>query len=169
MSTGPIRAFRSLFSLVLIAVAIGVASSSLAGSQESPPQAERVWFWFGDCPDSKLMGVEILIDRRTVYRSRFWMCLMERTDVNSQRQVDFKQTFYFPGGHAFQGTHRTTSSEQIEGDIWEAAANPNDITLGVSFRDGQQVLLNTVHTVKPGKTTSSTLDPGLLVRTYPLK
>jgi|SRR5580693_1535556 hypothetical protein len=169
MSIGLIRAFRSLSCLLLIAAATGIPTSSLAASQDSPPQTEGVWFWFGDCPDGKLMGVQILIDRRTIYRGRFWMCLMERTDVNSQRQVDFKQTFYFRGGHAFQGRHRTTSSEQIEGDIWEARADPNDIVLGVSFKDGDQVLLNAVHIAKPGKATSSTLDPGLSIRTYPLK
>jgi hypothetical protein len=164
-----IQSVRSLACPLVIAASIAILMPSLAGSQDSPPQAQRIWFWFGDCPDGKLMGVQVLLDGRTIYSNRFWMCLLQPSDVNSQRELDLRQTFYFRGGHTFQGKYRTTPSEQIEGDIWEASSDPSQIVFGVSFKDDQQALLNTTHPAKPGKVTSSTLDPGLLIKTFPLK
>jgi len=76
--------------------------------------------------------------------------------------------FYFSGGHTFQDEFHTSKKEKIEANIWEAGADPNDILLGVSFATRDQILLNTVHIVKPGRPTQMTLDRGVVIRTYPV-
>ncbi len=151
----------SILSLLLVAL------SPVAFSQEPLP-ANRVWFWFGDCANGKLMGLDLLVEGRIVYHSGFRACLMERTDANAQGESKTR-AFYFSGGHNFQGVYATTKEEQVEGNIWEAGADPDDILLGVSFATLNQVLLNTIHIVKPGKPTQSTLDRNVIIKTYPLR
>lgn len=135
----------------------------------SPQQSENLWFWFGDCPKPNVMGIQVLLEGKSIYQSHFRACHMNRTIVNSQRQEKVRPSFRFSGGHTFQGTYHTRNNETIEGTIWQAGADPDDILLGVSFLTEKQVLLNTIHIVRPGKPTESELDTGLLIKTYPLK
>jgi hypothetical protein len=94
---------------------------------------------------------------------------MNRAIANTEREQKASATFHFSGGHTFQGTYHTTTTETVEGTIWQAGADPDDILLGVSFVAHDQVLLNTIHIVKPGEPTESKLDRGLVIKTYPTK
>jgi hypothetical protein len=152
---------NSILALLLVTL------SPVAFSQEPLP-ANRVWFWFGDCTNGKLMGLELFVEGRIVYHSSFRACLLERTDANAQGESKAR-AFYFSGGHNFQGLYKTTKREQVEGNIWEAGADPDDILLGVSFATPSQVLLNAIHIVRPGKPTQSTLDRNVIIKTYPLR
>ena len=137
--------------------------------QSPPPDTENVWFWHGDCSEPRAMGVQVLLDGKSIYQSHFRACEVNRTVANSEREEKVRSSFHFSGGHTFQGTHDTKKSETIEGTIWQAGADPDDILLGVSFVAHDQVLLNTIHIVRPGKPTESKLDTGLVIKTYPLK
>jgi hypothetical protein len=141
---------------------------SAALGQSAPPNSGDVWFWFGACKDGKTMGVELSVDGETVYHSTFRACRMNRTETNSDREAKAKTTFHFPGGHTFQDTYHTAKREQIECDIWQAGADPNDILLGVAFATHDQILLNTIHVVRPDKSTRSELDDGVVIKTYPI-
>jgi hypothetical protein len=112
------------------------------------------------------MEFRLLLDGKTIYQSQFHACRLNRTHANSDRQGKIK-SFQFSGGHTFQGTYHTKNSERIEADVWQAGADADDIVLGVSFVLRNQILLNTIHIVKPGESTQSELDPGLLIKTYP--
>jgi hypothetical protein len=160
--TSLIRKSSSIVALIL------VAASSVAFSQGSLLGADRVWFWFGDCTNGKLMGLEVLVEGQAVYHSSFRACLMERTDANSEAERRIR-AFHSSGGHTFQHRYRTTKEEQIEGNIWQAGADPDDILLGISFSTKNRILLNTIHIVRPGKPTQSTLDRDVVIKTYPLK
>jgi hypothetical protein len=157
---------QKIFSIVVL---ILVTASPVALSQITPPHVEGVWFWFGDCTSGGMMGVQVLLEGKSIYHSHFRSCLMDRTDANTERQQRMRASFHFSGGHTFQGTHHTRQAETIEGTIWQAGADPDAILLGVSFLTNNQVLLNTIHIAKPGKTTQSTLDSGLVIKTYPLR
>ena len=87
--------------------------------------------------------------------------------VAATRRTD-RAEFHFAGGHSFKGEYRTRSADSIEGDIWEAGGDPDDLILGISFDTGKQVLLNTLHVARPEKQTSSKLDKGLFITTYPV-
>jgi len=56
----------------------------------------------------------------------------------------------------------------IEGNIWQAGADPGVILFGVSFSTKEQVLLNTIHIAEPSKESASEIDRGLIVRTFPV-
>src|SRR5712692_3855759 len=156
---------QRIFSIVVLVL---VTISPVALSQSSPPHAEALWFWSGDCPTGRMMGLQVLLEGKSIYHSHFRACLMDRTDGNSERQRRIR-AFHFSGGHTFQGTYHTRKAETIEGNIWQAGADPDAILLGISFVTNDQVLLNTIHIAKPGKTTQSILDSGLVVKTYPVR
>jgi hypothetical protein len=127
-----------------------------------------VWFWFGDCPNSKMMGMQVLLEGKSIYHSGFRACQLERTDANSKSEGKI-MAFSFSGGHTFQASYRTSKSETIEVNIWQAGADPDGIVLGISFMARNQILLNTIHIAKPGESTESTLDRALVFKTYPEK
>jgi hypothetical protein len=169
-----------------ILLAVAVVERAAGGSKRGPksgtpvvmdstdttlgasPTAEPVWFWFGDCRKTVMMGVEIVVEGQAVYHSSFKACRMTRTVANTENERRTR-VFYFSGGHIFQDTYRTSTGEKIEGNIWQAGADPDDILLGVSFVAHNQVLLNTLHVVKPGKSTQSKLDRDIVIKTYPMK
>jgi len=136
--------------------------------QQDRAQPHRLWFWFGDCPNPKQMQVEIVIDGHTVYRSRFHACRLARSQHVDEAQQKTIDRFFFSGGHTFQGEYHTSKSDKIEGDIWEAGADQSDILLGVSFATRDQILLNTIDIVKPGRPTQWILDRRVLIKTYPV-
>ena len=76
-------------------------------------------------------------------------------------------TFSFRGGHVFQGKYHTTRKDTIEGNIWQAGTDPNVILFGVSFSAGKRVLLNTIHIANVESESTSEIDRGLIIRTFP--
>jgi hypothetical protein len=110
------------------------------------------------------MGLEVVLNGTAIYRSSFPICpIRERSDEISKTIV-----FTLKGGHVFQGEHHTTPAQTIEGDIWQAGADPGVILLGISFATKKQELLNTIHIARLGKPSTSEIDPGLTVRTFPI-
>ena len=137
----------------------------------SSAQAETVpsprWWWFQTCSESTTIGVEVVMDGKLAYRSSFPIC----NGTGAPNKPDGKQkilSFSFNGGHLFQGEYHTTPAQTVEGNIWQAGADPDDLILGVSFATKNQVLLNTVHIVRPGGASESEVDPGIVVKTYPV-
>ena len=153
----------------LLAVAVTAAITPASFSQSSGQGGEKVWYWFSDCQPRKMMGVEVVLDGKSVYRTEFRICALERNGQQSAGSPNIRKAFYFGGGHTFQGEYHTTERQRIEGNIWQAGADPDALLLGVSFMTKNQILLNTLHVAKPDKATGTMVDPGVVVRTYPLK
>lgn len=161
------RLTPALLGFCTVAVALLTICTAVS-CQESQAQPDRLWFWFGDCPNPKQMQVEIVVDGQAVYRSRFHACRLARSQQVDEAEQKTMYQFYFSGGHTWQDEYHTSKSDKIEGIIWEAGADPDDIVLGVSFATDKQILLNTVHIVKPGTPTQARLDRGVLIKTYPI-
>ena len=87
----------------------------------------------------------------------------------SRNSEDGRAEFHFAGGHTFQEEYRTSPTDSIEGGIWQAGGESNAIILGISFDlgKGKQILLNTVHIARPDQRTTSEIDKGLVITTYP--
>lgn len=152
---------KSFFYSVLFLFFVGFA---LPIFSQTPSGAEKVWYWFDGCHNGKMLGLEVLLDGKPVYRTEFRACLLERKITKS----DIK-AFYFSGGPTFQGEYHTRKAEKIEGNVWQAGADPDALLLGVSFKTRDQILLNTIHIARPDKITESKIDSGMMVRTFPLK
>ena len=109
----------------------------------------------------------VLLNGDLIYRSDFRICQGTRAEANAAPRRN--RVFHFKGGHRFQGEYATTSKEMIEGNIWLAGSDPDALIFGVDFATDKQILLNTVHIVKPAVTAQFLQDRGLVTKTYPLK
>jgi hypothetical protein len=76
--------------------------------------------------------------------------------------------FHFKGGHTFQDKYHTVRTETVEGNIWRAGTDGGAILFGLSFSSRNQILLSTIHIAKLDGESTSEIDRGLKVRTFPL-
>jgi hypothetical protein len=130
-------------------------------SQPEPP--DTVWTWSQQCGNHHKLGVTVRLGPRVLYRGVLLICRGSRDAENG------RAAFRFAGGHFFQGEYRTHSTDSIEGDIWQAGAESDSLILGISFDTGRQILLNTLHCARLDRQTSSKLDKGLFITTYPIR
>lgn len=136
--------------------------------QESRVAPEPLWSWFGNCSDKKYMGLEVLMNGKMIYRSSFPICpIDDRSEEVGARQKTV--VFSIKGGHVFQGEYHTARTQTIEGNVWQAGTDPGVILFGLSFASPNQILLNTIHVAKPGSESTSEIDRGLTVRTFPIR
>lgn len=152
------------FSVVLFLLSLSPPSLS---PQEAPVVPGPLWSWFGNCGEKRYMGLEVVLNGKVIHRSSFPICpIADRSEEIGPQQKTV--VFSFKGGHVFQGEYHTARTQTIEGNIWQAGADPGTILLGVSFSTEKQVLLNTIHVAKPGSGSRSEIDRGLIVRTFPI-
>ena len=81
---------------------------------------------------------------------------------------DGRVEFGFSSSHLFDSQYRARGTDTIEGEIWQAGGETDALVLGVSFATKKQILLNTLHVASPDKKTSTELDKGLYITTYPV-
>jgi hypothetical protein len=157
------------FALV-IALGLGVGPRAYC-CQTVATTAVWGWYWMGaDCHGCKKLGLELLLDGKTVYRCSIRVSRIERDEASS-KHLARTLVFSFKGGHNFQGEYPTTPQQTIEVNIWQAGADPDMLILGLSFvSSGQKgrIVLNTLHFAKPDRAFEMLLDRGLVIRTYPL-
>jgi hypothetical protein len=150
----------------LVFMPLGHAGSSTAN--EGP-----VWFLNVGCQDDGI-AIEVRLDAATVYRHEFWMCRTLRSavrdggaDVKIEFSITPKKPITWSG---YQDNDVTSPAGQaLDVDLWQAGADPNDLLIGVSVADKSQTYMNTIHIAYPHKTNSTTIAPGLVVTTHPVK
>jgi hypothetical protein len=153
---------RTIVATLLLNFVVGYAAASLRDTGQSSGVTVS-WHWFQSCGSStKNLGLVVLLDGKTVYRSQFPLCR------NNEPPSDRKISFHIKGGHVFRGDYRTSPSQTIKVNIWQVKADPDTLLLAVKFAS-DRVLLNTTHVAKPDSTSVSQLDPGLEVKTFPLR
>ena len=112
--------------------------------------------------------------RKIIYRSSFPVCpINDYSDkvkdlLSARGTPGRKLVFSLKGGHVFQGEYHTTAIPTIEGNVWQSGTGPGVILFGLSFSTKEQVLLNTIHVAQLGRASTTEIDPGLTVRTFPI-
>jgi hypothetical protein len=161
-----VRKTRDVAIMLLIAMIATAGALPQGLAKVSPVKDEAAWQWFQNCRENKAMRLEVLLDGKIIYRSSFPIC---RANTGSNPAEGRQRTiaFYFKGGRVFQGEYHTARTQIIEGNIWQAGADPDAMLLGVSFSSKKQVLLNTIHVAKPDSVSASEIDRGIVVRTLP--
>ena len=150
---------------LLIAMIASVGAWPQGSTKVSHGADQAAWRWFQNCSENKAIRLEVLLDRKIIYRSSFPICRSNTGSPSERRQKII--AFYFKGGHVFQGEYHTGRTQIIEGNIWQAGADRDAVLLGVSFSSKKQVLLNTIHVAKPDRASASEVDRGIVVRTFP--
>lgn len=120
-----------------------------------------VLVWFGNCDNPKRIAIEVQLDGATISKFVVPVCKLPRTAEDAQKLLKFTVT----------ETHRSLFGEpkgqQLEGNIWEAGGDPDDLLLGVSFTADNRIWLNSIAIVYPNKRSRSELATGLVMITYP--
>ena len=148
--------------MLLLATMFLTATAVAQQPTSRPRTPEVVWTWSKHCRENHKLGVTVRLDRKVLYRGVLAICRGSRAAEDGQVE------FHFAGGHVFQGEYRTHSTDSIEGNIWQAGGEPDALILGISFDTKNQALLNTLHIARPNRQTSSELDKGLFITTYPV-
>jgi len=152
----------------LLAAAVGFLVCPHVAAQEGP-----VWFWFAAC-DGSAMGIEVQLDKTTIYQSEFPVCRADRASPVSQGQRIGKIHFTFKPSRSivwegYRDTKDTTKAGHVlEADIWQAGADPDDLVIGLSVADARSIYMNTVHIAHPSQRDVSEVAAGLTVVTYPV-
>src|SRR5690242_16694151 len=82
----------------------------LAQQRAVPTETPKlVWTWSKQCGGNHKIGVTVRLQRKTVYRDAFPICLGSRDAENGRAE------FHFAGGQVFQGEYRTRPTDSIEG------------------------------------------------------
>jgi hypothetical protein len=145
--------------------------SSIAGPSASFPQTSLpsevkegpVWGWFQNCPEDRALGLEVKRNDVVIFRSSFPICKMPRADHENKVVA-----FHFKGGQPYHAEYHTNPSEDIEGNVWLASGDSDALVLGFSFSTRKRILLNTLHVAKPDSRSTSEIDRGIVVTTFPL-
>ena len=159
---------RNAYLALFVALALGVAPTGCL-CQTLPPASVWAWYWVdGDCRGCEKLGLELLLDGKSVHCCTLKVRRMERTKALSSKHLARTFVFSFKGGHNFQDEYPTSPQDTIQCNIWQAGVESDVLILGVSFVGGHRILLNTLHFARPDRSSQMLLDRGLVIRTYPL-
>ena len=118
------------------------------------------------------MGLEVSLDGKVIHQATFAVChrLRSATSTNEKRMIEF--SFVAPRAITWNGyldeDNTTNVGAKLEADIWQAGADPDALILGLSFDSSNQIYMNTVHIARIDRSSQSEVEPGLVVRTYPI-
>ncbi|MGH2524649.1 MAG: hypothetical protein ACRDH2_19250, partial [Anaerolineales bacterium] len=63
----------------------------------------------------------------------------------------------------------TAATQLLEGNVWQAGADPDALLLGVTFMTPGRIAINTIHRARPRAADTTTIADGLIILTYPAK
>ena len=144
---------------------LAVCTLGMSSAPEQSFAAESnvpVWHWFSECAKGHKIELQVLLDGSPIYSSSFYVCPMLRSSIIPEPK---QRILEFTLPTKAQQRLRTPAKVAVEGNIWEAGSESDSVLLGISFSTKDQVLLNTLHIAEMGRTSSSELVPGLIVKT----
>jgi hypothetical protein len=120
------------------------------------------------------MTLEVRLDHVRLYQASFPICRADRASPHRQGQAG-RFSFWFEPPRAIVWTgyrddpDTTRVRQLLEGDVWQAGADPGDLVLGVSFMAPDRIMTNTTHIARPGVSDTTQIARGLVVITYPTR
>ena len=132
-----------------------------------------LWFWFSKC-SGPTMTLEVRLDKDIIYQSAIPLCHARRDSANSQGQ-EHRIHFTFRPRRSITWTgyrdqvDLTGAAQALEGDMWEAGADPDALLIGVTFADADKIYINTIHIAHPTQRDETEIARGLVVASYPAR
>lgn len=157
--------------VIFVTALVFVIATNASTAPQSPAPPSPVWYWFQSCAEKATMGIEVTVDGKSVFKSSFPICKTTNPPADDRDGKQKILAFTFKGGRTFQGEYQTTSGETVEGNIWQAGADADDLLLGVSFvsKKQNQILLNTIQIAQPDRRSVEEVDTGIFVETFPIQ
>lgn len=131
-----------------------------------PPDGP-VWHWYGTCSPADTIYLEVRLQHTAVYRTSIPVCALLRENIEPERPQKILEFFFTADARIFGSEFKSFGINRIEGNIWEAGKDPDDIILGVSFENDRRILLNSIHIAKVKDLCQTRMAKGLTVRTFP--
>jgi hypothetical protein len=120
------------------------------------------------CRADSGIDLKITLDGTPVYHGVLAACPEMLPD--SLRDHYTRATFVFRPARSLDWDDvRTPARERIEGNVWRAGADSDDVLLGISFVARDRVLLNTIHIAALDSSTAYPLGVGIRSVTLPNK
>ena len=147
-------------------VALTAAALAPLSAQSTAPDPV-VWTTGVTCARPQRLRVAITHHEAAVYRGVISLCRERRADRQAATTPVRVWKFSFVAKPREFAPTGSEQSHQIDGRLWEVAADIDSVRLGVSFAIAGQVLLNTTHVVSPTTLSSNTLAPELSITSEP--
>jgi len=134
-------------------------------------QSVRCWFMACGGPTFTL---EIRLDKAIIFKSEYPACKVDRSGIPDStwlKNLDFtfkpRRAIVWEG---YRDKDNVTSPNQIiEGSIWLAGCDTDDLELGLAFTANDKIYMNTIYVAYPGKRGQMEIARGLVVTTHPIK
>ena len=157
--------------LLCIAVACGLSTSFVARARDT----DLVWVWNRHCQTPVDISLRVRLDGKSVYATTLQLCRSDRAPEPG------KASFQFTAGRPVVWySYRTDSEDGREDpgdptpagtpltvDFWQASGESDVIVLGYSVVAGNAIHMNSLHTLSPTNTVTTTMAPGLVLETGP--
>ena len=149
-----------------VAALLFVAPPPMRASAEDP-----VWCWYTSCGGPTIV-VEVRLDNQLIHKTTIPLCHVRREAAptrDESRVVDV----HFTPSRAIEWTgYRdkpdvTPSGHSLALNLWQAGADPDALTIGVTVADGRMLYMNTVHIAHPDRRDETEIARGVVVATYP--
>jgi hypothetical protein len=151
-------------------MAFWILSISVSLAQDTTSSEDRsVWHWFVSVAQSETLQVHVSFQGKAIYQKSIPILRMHRSEIEPEQPQKILKFFFKADPKIFDPEFKVYPPQRIEGNIWEAGRDADDILLGVSFVIPRRILLNTIHIAQPLQSARSQLAKGLSIETYPLK
>jgi len=154
---------------LIAALALALTPVSLRGQTSASAPDAVVWHWFGDCASGDSLVLDVTLDGKAIYGSTFPICQARRRAIKPEPQQRILEFRFDAAPRRFGTRSRATDPQAITANIWQAGAERNAITLGVSFSAENLVLLNMRHDALASAASRSERVRGLVITTRPVR
>ena len=138
-----------------------VALVAVVGSGKAAADEERTWRWFVDCSEPMTSRLQVALRGSTLYEATLPLCHVTYRSRSREGESRILSFFFTADAGIFGDEFRGLGRQRIEGNVWEAGGDPDQIILGLSFVAGNQILLNTLHFASPSRDSSHEQAAGL--------
>ena len=155
--------------------ALSLVGAMLAGAPPGPQLQDTVWVWNAQCRNPSMVAIRVRLDSTDLYRSSIPICRWGRRFENGKASFRFtpNRALVWYGYRSDEGDSAkdvgdtTVVGTPFRVHLWQAGGEVDAIELGVTVDAPDGLHMNTVHMLRPGKRSQTTLAPGLLLETWP--
>ncbi len=152
---------------------LGVALCAMTVANAANNPNGSAWFWRTSCGGQEL-AIDVTLASKSVYHTQVPICRMVRTQAAIASENDgftfsftTTQPIIFSGYRAASDFLPTGASLVM--NVWQAAADPDRLALGVSVADAKEIYVNTLYFAKPDAESSQEIGTGLVIATRPAR
>ena len=154
-----------------------LAAAVLCPSEIRAEISDTVWVWNSACPKPSAIAIRVRLDSTTLYRGSIPICRWDRQFGNGRISLQFVSPralvwYGYRSDEADSTRDRgdTTAAETpLDIDVWQAGGEVFGVLLGITAHAPDGMHMNAVHLVQAGRRGATTLAPGLVLETWPIK